>query len=155
MLEVVATTPSSPLEGCRLATLDMIPRWLCGRIYIALSRKKTIAKATLFYTPRSRQFPSARLAWKSPRRRLGGLLLAAERRASGKSTERFGEIREDKKDNFHHRRRNHPCARNTPGARRRGYVAVRRLPQRPRRDAIWLSSDAGMAGPPPPVVGAF
>src|SRR5437588_13076792 len=43
MLDVVATTPSSPLGACRLVTLDMAPRWQCGWICVARLRKKGAA----------------------------------------------------------------------------------------------------------------
>src|ERR1700719_877200 len=65
MLDVVATTPSSPLGACRLVTLDMAPRCLCGWIYVARLRKK-VWPGNLFYTPWRREFPSARLAGKCP-----------------------------------------------------------------------------------------
>src|ERR1700730_12667018 len=48
MLEVVATTPSSPLGACRLVTLDMAPRWQWGWIYVAGLRKKGAAEQLSF-----------------------------------------------------------------------------------------------------------
>src|SRR5580698_5409340 len=59
MLDVVATTPSNPLGACKLVLLDMAPRWRCGW-NLRCSCAKCNRRATFFYTPKRRRFPSAR-----------------------------------------------------------------------------------------------
>src|SRR6266436_3942325 len=66
MLDVVATTPSSPLGACRLVTLDMAPRWRCGWKYVARLRKKGAAGQLSFIRQSGGSFQGARSLWKCP-----------------------------------------------------------------------------------------
>src|SRR5580700_4897051 len=49
MLDVVATTPSSPLGACRLVRLDMAPRWRFRWVYVAFGAKKQRRGNILLY----------------------------------------------------------------------------------------------------------
>src|SRR5260370_28335548 len=149
MLDVVATTPSSPLGACRLVTLEMAPRWRADRSTLLAAQKRS-GGATLFYTPRRREFPGARLAGKCARRRINGLPMEQVR--YGRSPKNYpGEVHDDKTNHS----RPHPYPGSTPGPCRRGYVVIQRLPERSGPEAIRNFADAGMAGPPATVVGAL
>src|SRR5450759_2781263 len=151
MQDSVATQPSSPLGACRLVRLDMAPHWQCGWTYVARPRKKERQGNSLLYAKLAA--PSKR-AWPGSARGVESSVCPLPLEdvwVSGEFPELRGGIHEDTTAHF----RPHPCPCNAPGARRRGYVVIQRVPERSGPEAIWLPADAGMAGPSPVVVGAL
>src|ERR1700685_2315129 len=61
MPEVVATTPSSPLGGCTVLGLDVMPD--CASLdclnFVVAARKRAPLPPTSFYTPKQRSFQPA------------------------------------------------------------------------------------------------
>src|ERR1700704_5847405 len=119
MLDVVATTPSSPLGACRLVTLDMASRWQFGWIRVARPRKKGAVGQLSFIRQTGGGFHAHRWPEKCAQRRISSLPLE-QRLSLAEIANYSGEVHEDKTTDS----RPHPCRCSAPGARRRRHVVI-------------------------------